>query len=360
MKIQFFQNSDMPRKNDIINAILNSHVFLNVPELKGAIVKSKSDGQPYFFTGGFTMVFQLTKNSEKWAFRVWHTGFNKQKDRFKKISKYLEKQKLPYFVDFIYDEKGLLVNGELVDTTRMKWLDYDLLKNYIEKSLNNKQKLQELAYNFMVMCGDLHKYKISHGDLQHGNILVDNHGNIKLIDYDSLCVPDIEDEEELITGLRGYQHPSRFSTNKASLKADYFSELIIYLSLCGLAENPRLWHKFNVKDTEVLLFSEKDFENLQQSDIYKDLSYINSNTINDLLKICTFYLSKSSYLDLKPFYSYLSPEILQSLAENNATRQKNVREPLPSIFVSKYCNQCGKQYNKPTSNFCSYCGKKRK
>ena len=28
-------------------------------------------------------------------------------------------------------------------------------------------------------------------------------------------------------------------------------------------------------------------------------------------------------------------------------------------FVSKYCNQCGKLYNNPTSNFCSYCGKKR-
>lgn len=29
------------------------------------------------------------------------------------------------------------------------------------------------------------------------------------------------------------------------------------------------------------------------------------------------------------------------------------------LFVSKYCNQCGKPYNKSTSKFCSYCGRKR-
>ena len=38
---------------------------------------------------------------------------------------------------------------------------------------------------------------------------------------------------------------------------------------------------------------------------------------------------------------------------------ENKPEPLTPYFVSKYCNQCGKPYNKPTSNFCSYCGKKR-
>jgi|GEM_PF-2048861 len=304
----------MPNKNDILIAIKNLDIFLKIPELKGAIVRSNANGQPYFFTGGFTMVFQLTKNLKKWAFRVWYIGFNQQKERFHIISNYLKSQNLSYFADFIYDEKGLLVNGELVDTIRMEWLDGDLLKDYIEKNLNNKKKLQDLADRFMLMCEYLHKHNISHGDLQHGNILVDNNDNIKLIDYDSVCVPAIEGKEELITGLRGYQHPSRFkSANKASLKADYFSELIIYLSLCGLAENPLLWYKFKLKSTEVLLFSEEDFTNLQKSEIYKDLSNLTSKIIKVLLNICTDYLNKPSYLDLKPFQSYLDPaELIQS------------------------------------------------
>ena len=203
----------------------------------------------------------------------------------------------------------------------MEWFNFDLLKGYIEKNLNNKQKLQALAENFKVMCNDLHRHKISHGDLQHGNILVDSQGNIKLIDYDSVCVPDIEGKEELITGLKGYQHPSRFNSgNKASLAADYFSELIIYLSLYALAENPQLWYKFNVKNTDVLLFKEEDFANFQQSNIYKESSNIKSNPINQLLRIYIYCLSKSSYLDLEPFYLYLT---VSWYKVNTVTQDKN-------------------------------------
>jgi len=354
----------MPNKNDIVTAIKNSNIFLKVPELNGATVKLNFDGQPFRFTGGFTMVFQLTKNSKKWAFRVWHIGFNKQKDRFLKISKYLENQKLPYFADFIYDEKGLLVNGELVDTIRMEWLDGDLLKKYIEKNISNENKLQNLANNFLTIFDLLHKHKISHGDLQHGNILIDSQDNIRLIDYDSVCVPEIEGKEELVTGLRGYQHPSRLKyASKASLKADFFSELIIYLSLYAIILNPNLWDKYNVKDTEVLLFNDEDFGNLQQSDIYKDLMSINSYKINVLLKILADYLNKSSYLELEPFDTYkdfvaIKYDIESKLIKRYQNVTKKIENPSVST-ISKYCNQCGKPYNKPTSNFCSYCGKKR-
>jgi len=300
----------MPRKADIITAVKNSNIFLKVPELSGATVKINSNGQPYVFTGGFTMVFQLTKNLKKWAFRVWHTGFNQQKERFQKISQYIANQSLPYFADFIYDEKGLLVDGELVDTIRMEWLEGNLLKKYIETNLYNQNKLLNLANNFSIMFGLLHHHKISHGDLQHGNILIDSQDNIRLIDYDSVCVPEIEGKEELVTGLRGYQHPSRLKhATKASLKSDYFSELIIYLSLCAIAEYPNLWNKYSVKDTEVLLFCDRDLDNLQQSNIYQDLLHHNSDKINSLLKVLIHYLSKSSYLELEPFDSYKAQDL---------------------------------------------------
>lgn len=296
-------------KSDIILAVKNLDTFLKVSKLKGATVKLNSrNGEPLFYTGGFKMVFILEKGSKKWSFGVWHTGFTQKKERFKKISKYIEKQKLPYFVDFIYDENGLLVNGELVDTIRMEWLEGDLLKDYIEKNLNDKTKLKKLADNFLKMCEDLHDNKISHGDLQHGNILIDNQGNIKLIDYDSICVPDIEGHTELVWGLRGYQHPSRLAENtNSSLKADYFSELIIYLSLIAIAENPQLWTTFNIEKTEVLLFDNEDFSNLKNSKIYSELKNIHSGLIDSLLDILEKYLAESDYLNLQPFEAYLQP-----------------------------------------------------
>jgi hypothetical protein len=122
----------MANKQDIITAIKNLDIFLKVPELKGSTVKLNKNGSPFVYTGGFNMVFQLTKGIKKWAFRVWHVPMGETKKRYQAISKYLIEKNLPYFADFIFDEKGILVNGDLIDTIRMEWLDGDLFKKYIE------------------------------------------------------------------------------------------------------------------------------------------------------------------------------------------------------------------------------------
>jgi len=299
----------MANKQDILTAIKNLDLFLKVPALKGAKARINKNGNPFVYVGGFNMVFQLTHKSKKWAFRVWHVPMGENEERYLKISKYLTSKKLPYFAEFIYDEKGILVNGELVDTIRMEWLDGMLFKEYIEKYLANSSLLVSLADNFLKMCQDLRDNQISHGDLQEGNILVTENGDIKLVDYDSICIPEIEGQKELVTGLKGYQHSSRFKGGKSSLKADYFSELIIYLSILAIAEKPELWEKYQVKDTQYLLFSETDFEDLENSKIYKDLSRL-SLKIDKLLAILIEYLKTVNYTELKPFLLYLAPPVI--------------------------------------------------
>jgi hypothetical protein len=301
----------MANKQDIITAIKNLDLFLKIPELKGAKPRLNANGSPFAFAGGFNMVFQLIHNAKKWAFRVWHVPMGENKNRYLAISKYITNSKLFYFADFIYDENGLLVNGELTDTIRMEWLDGILLKDYIEKHLTDKNKLEKLANDFLEMSKIVRENMISHGDLQEGNILVDESGKIRLVDYDSICIPEIEGQTELVTGLKGYQHPSRFKSGKASLKADYFSELIIYISILGIASKPELWDKYQVKDTQYLLFTEVDFENIESTQIYSDLKGV-SALIDSLLLILKEYLNASHYLDLKPFTDYLlPPEILE-------------------------------------------------
>ncbi|MDH0675710.1 hypothetical protein N5D03_14290 [Empedobacter sp. GD03861] len=300
-------------QQDIITAIKNSDTFLKVPELLGAKPKLNKNGSLYCFTGGFNMVFQLEHQNKKWAFRVWHNLKEKgeYKERYRKISKYLSEKELPYFADFIYDEKGILVNGNLLDTIRMEWLEGKLLKEYLEENLGNKNKLTKLANDFLEMCKTLRENKISHGDLQEGNILIDRNGSIKLVDYDSICIPEIEGQKELVTGLKGYQHPSRFKAGKASLKADYFSELVIYIAILALSENSQLWNKYELKTKEnFLLFTETDFKDFENSEIYNDLQKL-SNSIKSLTRILNSYLSENNYLNLTSFEHYLkAPKII--------------------------------------------------
>ncbi|QXP57159.1 protein kinase family protein [Cellulophaga sp. HaHa_2_95] len=300
----------MANKQDILTAIKNLDLFLKVPELKGSMARINKNGVPFAYVGGFNMVFQLIHNSKKWAFRVWHVPMGENGERFLKISKYLTSKKLPYFAEFIYDKKGILINGALIDTIRMEWLDGFLLKEYIENNLTKTETLITLSNDFLDMCQNLRDHEISHGDLQEGNILVTANGNIKLVDYDSICIPEIEGQEELVTGLKGYQHPSRFSVGKTTLKADYFSELIIYISIIAIAEKPELWNNYKVKDTQYLLFTETDFEDLKKSRIYNDISGISSK-IDKLLTILIEYLSQEFYTDLKPFSLYLEPPVIR-------------------------------------------------
>ena len=76
------------------------------------------------------------------------------------------------------------------------------------------------------MAKELHAAGVSHGDLQHGNIMVNADGSLILVDYDSMYVPSLEGYADEIKGLVGYQHPARWENCKCSPKADYFSEKV--------------------------------------------------------------------------------------------------------------------------------------
>ena len=122
--------------------------------------------------------------------------------------------------------------------------------------------------------------------------------SLVLVDYDSMYVPELNGMPDEIKGLVGYQHEARWKNKLVSEKADYFSELVIYLSLKSLAKIPSLWKDLNMEDTETLLFSGEDIQSKGRSNIFRLL-----RTDSDLAplvdKLCEF-MDKSSIEDLIP------------------------------------------------------------
>ena len=147
----------------------------------------------------------------------------------------------------------------------MRWIDGDTIKDYICRIQAFQRILEELAENFLVMTHALHEQSLAHGDLQHGNILVGADHQLYLVDYDSFYCPKLNGEEDTVTGLPDYQHPARKSNKSVSEKLDYFSELIIYLSILAIAEAPIFVDKYKVEDADRLLFSKEDFEDITNS-----------------------------------------------------------------------------------------------
>ena len=317
----------LPTKDQISIAIEDNNNILD-PSLAGFKTIDGIVG-PECYSGGFCLVFPVTNGSDKYAFRVWHTEIDGIKDRLAKIASYLSSHKSPYFVDFDFVSKGLRVPTEDstqdIEAIKMKWVNGKNLSQYLEYLINEsgltedevKQQISNLADKFLEMVKTLHGMGISHGDLQHGNIMVDENLNLILVDYDSVFVPTFAGEIQVTSGMAAYQHPIRKNgLYEATAKDDYFSERVIYLSLLALAENPSIWESLKddegEKDEHSLLLTENDIENFTQCALYSTFKKLHNPRIDTLC---------------------------DDIADALKSASPNGMEPIEVLFVDKYGEQ---------------------
>ena len=267
-------------------------------EVRGRVMK---------YTGGFCVVFPYQCANNKYAVRCWHVNIQDIQKRTQIISEALHNSKLPYFVGFEYVENGIMTAQGMQSLVVMDWVEALPLKKYIQKHLFESVKIQELANNFKQMVSDLHRCKFSHGDLQHGNIMVKDGGELVLVDYDSMYVPALDGWNEEIKGLQGYQHEARWQNQKLTPKADYFSELIIYLSLLGLSKYPNLWNDLNIEDTETLLFDVEDIKSKGTTPIFELLS--RDNSLSLLVSNLVYFMQANSLDELQPLEDVLVSKV---------------------------------------------------
>lgn len=318
--------------SDII-ASINSGILIKDSFLQNATFCYSVSNRIINYSGGFTIVFPCYVNNEKWAFRCWHATLNGSPERFKLLSQALKSLALSYFSEFVYVESGIVVNGLPYPTTRMKWIDGEDLKTFVWKHRKDRACLIQLGLDFLAMTEKLHSLSIAHGDLQHANIIIDNDRRLHLIDYDSIFVPGLEsiDAKDIIAGKPDYQHPARSRNVYANEKLDYFSEAIILCSILAIAYKPKLAEKYDVKESDALLFTRADFDNFSSSAIYRDLSEM-PGCVSLLREVVESYLVEDDINRLVPINkairfitnSYAPFEVY--ITDSEAEYQNHLRE----------------------------------
>jgi serine/threonine protein kinase len=265
---------------------LDKFVFDNILKHGKPVMQANNPHLLRPYSGGKAIVYEIQTNPKKYALKCWVEDLGDLKVRYKEIDEYFKQVKLPYFVDFSYHEQGILVEGQRFPIIRMEWVNGIDFKRFISNNINNPVYIRDFAEKFLEMIKILHQNSISHGDLQHGNIMARQNGDICLIDYDSLYVPKLSNEKDSIKGLPGYQHPHRNKLDKLSPKSDYFSELVMYLSLLAISEKPSFWQ--NVEQEQRLLFTEKDFANPRSSSIFAELTKLSPEIVYFTLELEKF------------------------------------------------------------------------
>jgi len=301
---------------DLSNCILDK-------EIKNGVVirKHPKTGIPIPSTGRFACVFKVQCGSKTYAVRCFFnsTITNLQK-RYELISRYLSKLSLPFFVKFEFVDKGINIPGKgIYPFIKMEWAEGDLLDIFIEKHLSEKELLEELAERFIKSIIEMEKNKIAHGDLQHGNILVGIKGSsirIYFVDYDGIFIPEFKGEEAPELGHSNYQHPKR-SKKHYNEKIDRFSALVIYLSILAVANDPKLWNKYY--NEENLIFTMKDFESPESSEVIQELLNSNSKKVRKLVMFLREALKED------PFFEKTWNEIKKFIFSD---KEKNCRNNL--------------------------------
>lgn len=229
----------------------------------------EKNGRLLRYAGGFCVVYPFAVKGRKYAVRCWHTPVQSVQDNLETILSMVKRSELPYFVPCSYVQNAIMTANGMQPAIVMDWVEARTIKKFVGDNLNRPIVLNRLADDFLWMVTTLHKSGVSHGDLQHGNILVLPRGELRLVDYDSMYVPGMQNVPDEIKGIAGYQHPARSRQRYRSPKSDYFSELVIYTSIRMLANHPGLWRKYNLDDTETMLFTEADIASEGASEVFR-------------------------------------------------------------------------------------------
>lgn len=243
-----------------------------------------------FGSGANAVVFKANYHNRTYGFRCFLNNDSDRVTRAKSISKYLENVNASWKIDYRFLENEIIVQGKSYPLIQMSWSSGKDLNTWIGHNLNETEKLNQLQKKIVELSKSLEENNIGHGDIQCGNLLVEEIGSIltlKLIDYDGMYIPSLSHLNAIENGRAEFQHPSR---NLIHFRPtiDRFSFLVIITAIELIKHDKSLWQSplqngFNSLDN--LLFSAKDFKNNHSSELFRRARNLNSNAVN-------FYLNQ--------------------------------------------------------------------
>ncbi len=230
--------------------------------------------QPQFLAGNFAGVFRVTNaNGVQLAIKCFIRDLPDLQRRYQAISRFVRTSPSPYFVDLNFHPNELFVTSTIAGSgdypvVSMPWIIGRSLAEVVGDLCiqDERSALAELGRAWARLCLDLLNRGVAHGDLKHDNVMVTSDGNLKLIDYDSMYLPDLRALSCPLLGSINFQHPARHQ-NHFDAALDHFSMLVILLSLRALMFDPGLFKRCH--NGENLILTRADFVDPQESKLFR-------------------------------------------------------------------------------------------
>ena len=304
----------------------NGSSILNLPDAYEFIPSKTSPIKIFSFgSGAFAGIFKIRnlESGKEYALRCFLSGGKQENiNRIEVISNYLENLSVDWLCKNTLHKEGIKIKGNLYPITLLEWSHGQKLNDYVSFIIGDNQKISELQDKLVELSHDLEAKDIAHGDIQSGNVLVEqtNSGGIKLklVDYDAMYIPTLKGEQAIEKGHSSFQHPKRNMSDYNPL-IDRFSFWLLLTSLEALKYDKTLWNKdlrggFNDEDN--FLFKSKDLSNPQSSELVRRLRNINERSLNFYLDNL---LSNMSSLDRERVNVYAGEHDIEIKREKHIT-----------------------------------------
>ncbi|MEJ2899360.1 MULTISPECIES: protein kinase family protein [Acinetobacter] len=322
--------------------------LLTDSELAKGNVKKTGLGVPLAISGGFALTYTIECGSKKYAVRCFHKESKSLEQRYLEISKKLKNLSSAFFLDFEFQPKGIMVDGNPYPIIKMAWAVGTTLGEFLEDNYDKPSYITNLSNALVKLSEYLESNSIAHGDIQTGNLMISNSGSsIQLIDYDGMYIDSIASLGSSELGHINFQHPYRAKLNPYNSKLDRFSLILLWLACKALATDSTIWDKTK-SDQDSIVFRSTDFSNPNASQTFALLSTY--PTLKDHVKnfaaICN--LTKLETIpSLSDFIAGLNIPNLSNvhIVSKNVSRAVVVNEyisPYPVISAMDY-NACLQQ-----------------
>jgi hypothetical protein len=287
---------DWPLASQFSELLQNPKVGLKDRALWQLDIAKDGNGQPLAWSGAFAVVFKGTfPGGPSVALRAFTSEVPERMERYHLISSYLDaRSPLKCLVKFQFSDRGIRSSGDgrLYPLIRMDWVEGKTLYEWARTCCQKRDRaaLAQAAGRWLELIVELAAAGISHGDLQHGNVLVTPRGDLKLVDYDCMYVPvrEFHGRRNLEVGLPPYQHPERTEKTLLSPTLDRFSALFIWVGLRALAEDPTRWFRYvevaSKQPYDKLLFRREDLHEPDQTELGKELLGSADPEVRDLAR----------------------------------------------------------------------------
>ncbi len=246
-----------PSMTDYAGAVQNPGTTFRLPALAQATFATMPPlGLPAVASGQNAVVFTAHIGGSTTAVRCFTTECADGRHRYQSLANHLRSNNVPAMAPATWADDAVELNGHVWPVVTMEWIHGQQLHEYVGDNREDSSKLSGLADEWAEACTSLRSAAVAHGDLQHGNVIVESDGRVRLIDFDGIWVQDVAGSPPSEVGHPNYQHPSRKDTGAWGWSIDWFSALGVYVALRALASDASLW---DLHMGENLIFKEDDF-----------------------------------------------------------------------------------------------------